>query len=198
MASSYVSCVPSLPQGSDEKYGGHPLESTKRDEVLRPLHAHTLKGHRVSCVWIDVDNCSCTENTLDAEGEKGFEIASLGMGESGDDNKRYDQGVDCRRDPIEIRVLIMAIVEVIMRIATARGSKRLKSLARFVWITREFAGKFSSVVKYEVQDLATAAVPMMLSRIKLAAAMNAAKSPSSTLKYANEPPATGISTANSV
>jgi hypothetical protein len=59
------------------------------------------------------------------------------------------------------------------------------------------AGLLKSDARYDVQARATEAVPMMLSRMRLAAAMKAATSPSSTRSYAKEPPATGISTANS-
>ncbi|KAG5623052.1 hypothetical protein H5410_008270 [Solanum commersonii] len=50
----------------------------------------------------------------------------------------------------------------------------------------------------KLEALATAALPAMDPRIMFPAVIKAAKSPSSTLMYANDPPATGISTANSV
>lgn len=93
----------------------------------------------------------------------------------------------------------MASVAVTAMTSTAMGSSSSYPPASpGAWIRSALAGLLTSDARYEVQDRATAAVPMTLSRMRLAAATKAAASPSSTRRYAKEPPATGISTANSV
>ena len=77
--------------------------------------------------------------------------------------------------------LSMASAAVTAITATAMGSSSLyPSTSDGAWMRSALAGLLMSEARYEVQERATAAVPMMLSRMRFAAAMKAATSPSST------------------
>ena len=82
-----------------------------------------------------------------------------------------------REVPLELSMARAAVTAIT---ATAMGSSSLYPSARDVWIRSALAGLLMSDARYDVQARATAALPMMLSRMRFAAATKAATSPSST------------------
>ena len=69
------------------------------------------------------------------------------------------------------------------RTVTAMGSRWLYSSERpWTLMRKSLALRLHKVAKYEVHARATAAAPIMYSRMMLPAAMKATKSPSSTLR----------------
>jgi hypothetical protein len=92
----------------------------------------------------------------------------------------------------------MASDEVATKTTTVIGSSRLNPSARAgTWMRRASGSRPMRAARYEAQDRPSPAAPTTASSRMFPAARNAARSPSSTRRYANEPPADGISVANS-
>nr|ACG29727.1 hypothetical protein [Zea mays] len=91
-----------------------------------------------------------------------------------------------------------ASAEVAHSTTTAIGSSRLKpSASAGTWMRSASLSRPMSAARYDVQDRPRPAAPTTASSRMFPAAMNAARSPSSTRRYENEPPADGISPASS-
>lgn len=96
-------------------------------------------------------------------------------------------------------VPLIATILAMNKIMTAIGSRRLKPSANeSIRILRISGLELNMLAKYDENDRAKPAAPATASNRMLPAAMKAMKSPNSTRRNEKEPPAMGISTANSV
>lgn len=96
-------------------------------------------------------------------------------------------------------VPLIATMFAMNKIITAIGSSKLKPSANESIRIRRMSGlELNILAKYDENDRANPAAPATASSRMLPAAMKAMKSPNSTRRNENEPPAMGISTANSV